>query len=79
MAKSGKSDSAGVKYPKGEDVCVTCFNRDKEPLFLITNKPNAKIFYIYEFVGNELIKLGKGSSPLELENKFNVAKRMGVE
>ena len=68
-----------VKYPRGEDICVTHFSRDNIPLFLITSKPITGCFYIYEFSGGTLVKLGKGQSPLELEEKFKVRKRMGVD
>lgn len=78
MAKA-KSEQPEVKYPKGEDVCVTCCERGGKPLFLITTKPLTGHFFLYEFTGDGLVKLGKGLSPFELEEKFNVRKRMGVE
>lgn len=78
MAKI-KSEKSEIKYPKGEDVCVTCCDRDGKQLFLITHKPLVDTYFIYEFTGDGLVKLGKGQSPLELEVKFNVRKRMGVE
>lgn len=68
-----------IKYPKGEDVCVTCCERGGKPLFLITTKPLTGIFFLYEFTDNGLKKLGKGVSPLELEEKFGVKRRMGAE
>lgn len=77
MAKA-KSEQPEVKYPKGEDVCVTCCERGGKPLFLITTKPLSGYFFLYEFTGDKLIKLGKGSSPLELEERFEVKRRMGV-
>lgn len=78
MAKA-KSDKPEVKYPKGEETCVTCCDRDGRPLFLITTKPLTGYFFLYEFTGDGLVKLGKGQSPLELEERFHVKKRMGVE
>ena len=68
-----------IKYPKGENICVTCYDSSGNRLFLITHKPLVDIYFIYEFTGDGLVKLGKGQSPLELEAKFNVRKRMGVE
>lgn len=58
---------------------MTCCERGGKPLFLITSKPMTNSFFLYEFTGNGLVKLGKGLSPLELEEKFEVKKRMGVE
>lgn len=78
MAKA-KSEQPEIKYPKGEDVCVTCYERGGvKPLFLITTKPLTGYFFLYEFTADELVKLGKGQSPLELEERFEVKKRMGV-
>lgn len=78
MAKP-KQNKPEVKYPKGEDTCVTCCDRDGTPLFLITTKPLTGIFFLYEFTKDGLVKLGKGQSQLELEEKFHVKKRMGAE
>lgn len=74
-----KSEKPEAKYPKGEDVCVTCYECGGRPLFLITTKPLTGYFFLYEFTADGLVKLGKGQSPLELEEKFNVRKRMGVD
>ena len=73
------SNRPEVKYPKGEDACVTCCDRSGRPLFLITRKPSTGCFFIYEFTEDGLLRLGKGLSPIELEEKFNVRKRMGVD
>ena len=78
MAKA-KENKPEVKYPKGEDVCVTCYDRSGRAMFLITSKPLVGYFFLYEFTGDGLVKLGKGQSPLELEERFHVKKRMGVE
>ena len=78
MAKP-KEDKPEVKYPRGEDVCVTCYDKDSNPLFLITEKTLQELYFIYEFTGDGLVKLGKGKSPSELEKKFNVRERMGVK
>lgn len=74
-----KEENPEVKYPKGENVCVTYCERSGKPLFLITTKPLTGHFFLYEFTGDGLVRLGKGLSPLELEEKFDVRKRMGVE
>ena len=77
MTKS--KEKPGIKYPKGEDVCVTCCDRGGDPLFLITTKPLTGYFFLYEFTADGLVKRGKGQSPLELEEKYNVRDRMGAE
>ena len=75
------SDACGraFKIPNSEIVCVTCCNNESVPMFLITSKPATKMYYIYEFTKCGLSKLGKGQSPLELEEKFNIRERMGVK
>lgn len=79
MTKTDNESRNKIKYPKGEDVCATCVDKNGNPVFLITSKPSIGYFYIYEFTDSGLIKLGKGQSPLELEDKYNVRSRMGVE
>ena len=69
----------GVKCPKGEDSCVTYYGPDGNPLFRLTTKPSTGHFFLYEFTASGLVRLGKGRSPLELEEKYDVRKRMGVE
>lgn len=78
MART-KLNQSEAKYPKGEDVCVVCCKRGGEPLFLVTTKPLTGYFFLYEFTGDGLKKLGKGLSPLELEEKFDVKRRMYAE
>ena len=78
MKKLDKPKESEVKYPKGENVCVTCCKRGGEPMFLITYKPLVDTYFIYEFTGDELVKLGKGQSPSELEKKFDVKRRIGA-
>lgn len=80
MAKAkAKPEQPKIKYPKGEEVCVTHCERGGKPLFLITNKHLTGYFSLYEFTEDGLVRLGKGFSPLELEEKFEIKKRMGVE
>lgn len=78
MARA-KSEKPEIKYPKGENICATCCDRNGKQLFLITHKPLVDNYFIYEFTGDGLVKLGRGQSPLELEVKFDVRKKMGVE
>lgn len=74
----GKKTEQEIRYPKGEDVCVTCCGTSGAPMFLITSKPMTGYYFLYEFTETGLTKLGKGQSPLELEERFQVKKRMGV-
>lgn len=75
------SDACGrtFKIQNGEIVCVTCCNKESAPLFLITSKPLTGMYYIYEFTDSGLSKIGKGQSPSELEEKFNIKERMGAK
>lgn len=68
-----------VKRPKGERSCVIYCERGGKPLFLLTNKLQTGGFFLYEFSERGLVKLGKGLSPTELEERFEVKRRMGVE
>ena len=77
--KKLKQEQPEVKYPKGEDVCVTYCERGGAPKFLITHKPLTGAYFIYEFTGDELVKMGKGQSPTELELKFDIKRRVGAE
>ena len=57
---------------------MTCSERGGKPMFLITHKPLIDTYFIYEFTGDGLVKLGKGQSPSELERKFDVKRRIGA-
>lgn len=49
----------------------------KEMIFLLTSKASRDFYYLYEVLDTrELKKLGRASSPLEIEKKFNVKSRM---
>ena len=63
-------------YPKGEQVWTRYYNSSHELLFIITSKDIRDYYFLYEFVDGTFKKLGKAKSPLELEERFNVLKRM---
>lgn len=68
------------KYPKGERVWVGIYNKDHEPMFIITSKESSRDYYfLYELIGGSFKKLGRARSPKELEEKYDVDKRIGVE
>jgi len=60
------------KYPKGEVVWVSYFNNNHELMYIITSKQPVDYYYLYEVVDDSLKKLGKGKSPLMLEDKFKI-------
>lgn len=64
------------KYARGEELCTTYLNRAHEAIFLTTTKPNTGYFFLYEYMNGAWVKLGKSTSPLELEDRFNVVERM---
>lgn len=67
------------KYPKGEHTWVGIYNKDHELKFIITSKESSREFYfLYELVDGTFKKLGKARSPKELEEKFEVDKKIGV-
>ncbi len=76
MPKKGQQD---YLYPKGEEACTVYADRNHNELFLLTRKPLTGFYTLYEIRGDGLFRLGKSSSPIELEEKFDVKKRMGCE
>ena len=71
---SGKNE---LKYQKGERVWVGLYDKSHELKFIITGKEISREFYfLYELVDGEFRKLGKSRSPKELEEKFEVDKKI---
>ena len=68
-----------VKYPKGETVWVSYYNINHELLFIMTSKPLRDYYYLYELVDNEFKKLGRATTPTELEEKFKIREKMSVQ
>lgn len=64
------------KCPKNEIRWTTYNNVNHDIIFIMTSKASRDIYYLYEFVDNEFKKVGKGKTPLELEEKFNVIARL---
>lgn len=63
-------------YPKGEQVWTRYCDSSHELLFIITSKSMRDYYFLYELADGTFKKLGKAKSPLELEERFNVLKRM---
>lgn len=66
-----------MKLPKKEKVWVSYNDAQHNLRFILTSKENSReVYYLYELVNDELVKLGKSASPTELENKFKVAEKL---
>lgn len=62
-----------VKYPKGETVWVSYYDRSHNLKFIMTTKDKFREFYyLYEYDDGEFRKLGRAKYPPELERKYNV-------
>lgn len=71
---SGRSEP---KYPRGERIWVGAYNQAHELKFIITSKETSRDYYfLYELVDGEFCKLGRAKSPKELEEKFDVDKKL---
>lgn len=66
----------GIKYPKNELIWFHYFNRNHIFMFLSTSNLSREWYYLYELIDGKLVKLGKGKSPTELEERFDVDNRL---
>lgn len=64
--------------PKAESIVVTYWNTEGEKVAVLTQKQMDGSFLLYEVSGKETNRLGKGNSPLALEEKYHIRKRMGI-
>lgn len=64
------------KYPKGERVWVGYYNQAHELNFIITSRETRDYYFLYELVDGEFRKLGRSKSPKELEEKYDVNKKL---
>lgn len=72
-----ENEKSKYPYPKGEHVWVGYYTEKHELMFIVTTKESTRDFYyLYEFVDGKFKKLGKSRSPRELEEKFEVDKKM---
>lgn len=60
------------------ETIVTTYYKDGTAVGVTTKHNANNLYFFYEFVDNDFKKLGKGNSPSELEEKYDVNKRMGV-
>lgn len=67
----------GSSYPNGERIWVGYYNEAHELKFILTSKESSRDYYfLYELVDGEFRKLGRSKSPKELEDKFDVDKKL---
>ena len=66
-----------ITCPKNEQMWWLYRNKSGTPIFLMTSKKNRDYYYLYEVLpGDELKKLGRAKTPPELEEKFDVDRKM---
>lgn len=65
--------------PKSEHEMTSLCSRGSIEVGLITADITETIFYLYEVVDGKYKKLGKASSPLELEQRYKMHERMGLK
>ncbi len=65
-----------IKYPKNEICWFHYFTSKHILMFLMTSNNSREWYYLYEFKDGKFVKLGRGKSPTELENKFEVEKQL---
>ena len=67
---------ADYKLPKSESAKTLIRDKKGNDRYLITQKTNDNIYYLYEITDGKLNKLGQGNSPTKLEDKHNVWKNI---
>ena len=65
-----------IKYPAGERVWVSYFDKNKELMFILTSKESRDFYFLYENKDGSFVKLGRGKSPPDLLAKFQVEERL---
>ena len=78
MKRIAEEYRKNLKYPKGEIVWESYYNKSRELKFIITSKPIRDSYFLYELVDGEFKKLGKAKTPPELVEKYDVEKKIGV-
>lgn len=67
-----------IKYPKGEIVWVSYYNKSKELKFITTSKPARDAYYLYEFIDGEFKKLGRAKTPTKLEEVYEIDRKINL-
>lgn len=69
-----------MKYPKNEIVWMTYYDSAGALQFFVTSKAARDYYFLYEVREDQsYVKLGKARSPRDLEEKYDVNKKIGVE
>lgn len=68
-----------IKTPKGEILWVTFYDSEGNARFFVTSKAIRDVYYLYECTDDGYKKLGKLANPLELVQKYDVDKKIGVK
>ena len=55
------------------------FDRSGQLLFTVSCNERRDQYFLYDMAGEKPSRLGKGSSPAALEEKYNLAGRIGVK
>ena len=63
---------------KNEYIVTTYYNAG-EVVGVITSKYPGTVYYFYERLDKDCVKLGKADSPTELEKRYDVNRRMGLD
>lgn len=71
-----KQETTSSLHPKGERGEVDYRDRSGVLRYTMTSSPSRDVFYLYAVSGEKITRLGKGSSPIDLEKRFEVAKHL---
>ena len=58
------------EIPKTEKIWTHIFTANNNEYFITSKINNREIYFLYQKTSDGMIKLGKSSSPKELENKY---------
>lgn len=64
---------------KGEHTMTSLRNKNGAEVGIITANQMETLFYLYEVADGHYKKLGKSDNPLELEARYKMDERMGVD
>lgn len=58
------------KYPRGEIVWISHYDKDNNLRYITTSKPTRDLYFLYELTDDGFVKLGKDKNPTVLEEKY---------
>ena len=73
MSKQKTQTTASMK---GERQEVDYYDRAGVLRYVLTSSPTRDTFYLYAVTGEKMSRLGKGTSPTELEEQYDVANHL---